>query len=48
MVIINSRIEVTSSGAKLQERTILEDPVLGKEYEGYTSRVQYKLLPYIW
>ena len=48
MVIIHSRVEVTNSGVKPQERTILEDPMLGKEYERYRSRVQYKLLPYIW
>ena len=31
-----------------QERTIVEDPVLGDQYKRYKIKVPYRLIPYIW
>lgn len=44
----NIHVGVTNSGMILQERTIMEDPVLGNEYKLYKCRVPYRIIPYIW
>jgi protein-S-isoprenylcysteine O-methyltransferase Ste14 len=31
-----------------QERTMIKDPDLGKEYKLYKIRVPYRIIPYIW
>jgi len=31
-----------------QERTMVEDPVLGDQYKRYRIKVPYRLIPYIW
>ena len=36
------------NGRMFQERTMIEDAELGKEYKLYKIKVPYKLIPYIW
>lgn len=31
-----------------QERTMVEDPVLGEHYKRYKIKVPYRIIPYIW
>jgi protein-S-isoprenylcysteine O-methyltransferase Ste14 len=33
---------------EFQEKILLEDPVLGKQYKAYMTRVPYRIVPYIW
>ena len=32
----------------MQEKMLMEDPVLGKQYQAYMRRVPYRVIPYVW
>ena len=49
MVVIKVHAEAVNSRMNtLQERTIVDDPEIGDQYERYKAKVPYRIIPYIW
>ena len=48
VIAIDLSLEDLNSGTKMQEKMLMEDPVLGKQYQAYMRRVPYRVIPYVW